>query len=116
VSDVLTGTVGTYDATTGAVLDASFITGVEEPYDLVVFGNDLLVMSSSHNGVSSTGSVGRYDATTGATIDAGFIGGLDFPISFAVPEPASALLLLGSGAVLLLRRRRAPARVRAGTV
>jgi hypothetical protein len=102
-------TVGTYNATTGAALNASFITGVEDPYDLVVFGNDLFVMSS-HNGVSGTGSVGRYDATTGATIDAGFIGGLDFPISFAVPEPASALLLLGSGALLLLRRRRVAAR------
>ena len=40
----------------------------------------------------------QYEETTG-TVD-------NFSFSEAVPEPTSALLLLGSGALLLLRRRR----------
>ncbi len=64
-----TGTVGEYDATTGAVINANLITGVIHPAGLVLSGNTLFVASAVANG----GSVGTYDATTGAVINTNFI-------------------------------------------
>jgi hypothetical protein len=64
-----TGTVSEYDATTGAVIKANFITGVIHPAGLVLSGNTLFVASAVANG----GSVGTYDATTGAVLNASFI-------------------------------------------
>ncbi len=60
-------TVSKYDATTGAVINANFITGLDYPVNLAIFGNDLFV-ANYHSY-----AVGEYDATTGATINANFI-------------------------------------------
>ena len=66
-------TVGKYNATTGAVINANFITGLNyAPTALAVSGNILFVASGSYG----TGTVGEYDATTGAVINANFITGL----------------------------------------
>jgi PKD domain len=69
VSEFGTNTVGEYDATTGAAINANFITGVINPEGLLLSGNTLFVSSS----ISGGGSVGTYNATTGAVINATFI-------------------------------------------
>jgi PEP-CTERM motif-containing protein len=59
--------VGEYDATSGAAINASFITGVNRPAGLALLGNNLFVAN-----FGST-TVGEYNATTGAAINANFI-------------------------------------------
>ena len=72
------GSVGEYDATTGATINASFITGLNTPIlGLAISGHHLFVV---HNSTT----VGEYDATTGAAINAGFITGLNGPLGLAV--------------------------------
>ena len=71
-------TVGKYDATTGAAINASFITGLNFPYGLAVLGDTLFVANEGGATVS------EYDATTGAAINAGFITGLQQPEGLAV--------------------------------
>ena len=61
------GAVAEYDATTGALINSSFVTGLVNPFDLTLSGNDLFVAEFSAN------RVGEYDATTGAAINANFI-------------------------------------------
>jgi hypothetical protein len=73
------GTVSEYDATTGAAINANFITGLDVPSGLAVKGNTLFVANQGN------GTVGVYNATTGAAINANFITGLQFfPIGIAV--------------------------------
>ena len=72
------GVVGEYDATTGATINANFITGLTgAPQALVLDGNNHLYLDDVN-------LVGEYDATTGATINANFIGGLNNPRGLAV--------------------------------
>jgi hypothetical protein len=63
-----TGKVGEYDATTGALINASFIPVLAGPTALLVSGNTLFVANSALGG-----SVGEYNASTGAVINATFI-------------------------------------------
>ena len=72
------GVVGEYDATTGAAINASFITGLRNPFGLAVLGNTLFVANFS------SGTVGKYDATTGAAISPSFITQLNEPAGLAV--------------------------------
>ena len=67
-----TGTVSEYDATTGAVINANLITGVEQAGAISLSGNILYVANAS-----AFGTVGDYNATTGAAINANLITGLD---------------------------------------
>ncbi|HSI15281.1 MAG TPA: PQQ-binding-like beta-propeller repeat protein, partial [Chthoniobacter sp.] len=60
------GKVVAYDATTGAVLNANFITGLSSPRGILISGNTMYVSSSSS-------TIGTYNATTGAAINASFI-------------------------------------------
>ncbi|HTD15624.1 MAG TPA: hypothetical protein VK673_10610 [Chthoniobacterales bacterium] len=78
VADNFFGTVGKYDATTGAPVNANFITGLNEPERLALSGNDLFVANAA------TGTVGEYDASTGAAINANFITGLNRPFALAL--------------------------------
>ncbi len=71
------GTVGEYDATTGTLIKAHFITGLNQPQGLAVLGNTLFVANFG------SGTVGKYDATTGAAINANFITGLNVPVGLA---------------------------------
>jgi hypothetical protein len=71
------GGVSEYNATTGEVINASFITGLIDPAGLAVKGNTLFVANSG-------GFVGKYDATTGAAINPGFITGLSQPFGLAL--------------------------------
>ena len=74
------GTVGEYDAKTGATINANFITGLplSGPQVLALLGNRLFVADSF------SGAVGEYDATSGEAINASFITGLGFPIGIAI--------------------------------
>ena len=65
-------TVGEYDATTGATINATFISGqgLNDPFAAVLGGDNHLLISNSNNN-----TVGEYDAITGATINATFVNG-----------------------------------------
>ena len=78
VSQVNAGIVGEYDATTGAAINANFITGLISPAGLALSGNNLFVSN-----FGST-TVGEYNATTGAAINANFITGLNGPAGLAL--------------------------------
>ena len=69
VSQSTTNTVGKYDAATGAVINANFITGDINPIGLALSGDGTALFVASN----STGTVGKYNASTGAAINANFI-------------------------------------------
>jgi hypothetical protein len=97
------GSVSEYDAATGTVINASFVSGLSFPGALAVSDNHLFVTHS--------GTVSKFDATTGASVSSDFITGFGTPVSLAaapvaVPEPASGLLLTLGCAFLNCRRRR----------
>jgi hypothetical protein len=71
------GSVGEYDAITGAAINANFITGPNS-FGLALSGNNLFVA----NWVGTT--VGEYDATTGVAVNANFITGLNNPTGLAL--------------------------------
>ncbi len=101
------GTVAVYDAVTGGVVNASFITGLNSPLGLAISGNNLFVANFG------SGTVGEYDATTGATINANFVTGLNGPVDLAVrviPEASTYELLVGGLGLLFFVRRRSPSR------
>jgi glucose/arabinose dehydrogenase len=87
-------TVSEYNPTSGALMNASFITGLNEPTNVILNGNDLYVTNVG-NGV-----VGEYNATTGVAMDASFITGLSFP--WAVVPDGSNTLLVGSGSTNMI--------------
>jgi len=70
--------VGEYNATTGATINSTLVTGQSNPYGLALSGNNLYVV----NYIS--GGVGEYNATTGSPINANFITGLHGPSAIAI--------------------------------
>ena len=102
-TDIGTNTVGEYNVTTGATINASFITGLDGPRGLSISGNNLYVSNSYDN------TVGVYDATTGAAVNASLISsGLNSPyeVLAIVPEPGTwALVVVGVAAVVVTARR-----------
>src|SRR5271165_395407 len=76
VGDQGNNIVGEYDATSGAAINANFITPLDRPVGLALSGNNLFVADNgSTGGLQAT--VGEYNATTGAAINANFITGLN---------------------------------------
>jgi hypothetical protein len=73
-----TGTVGEYDATTGATINASLVSGLFGPTGVAVSGGKLYVTNFGG------GTIGEYDATTGATINASLVSGLNGPNAIVV--------------------------------
>jgi hypothetical protein len=78
VANYTSGTVGEYDATTGAAINANFITGRNSSFGLALSGNNLFVSDTQIK------TVGEYNATTGAVINANFITGLTGPVGLAL--------------------------------
>ena len=73
VGNILTGTIGQYDATTGAAVNPSFITTGPNLLAFVISGGDVF----AYNGTS----VSEYDATTGSVIAPSLISGLGVSIT-----------------------------------
>jgi WD40 repeat protein len=80
VANTANGTIGSYNATTGAPINANFITGASG--GIAVSGNTLFVAGGGAS--AGTGTIGEYDASTGTTINAKFITGLTAPRTVAV--------------------------------
>jgi hypothetical protein len=93
VTNYSANTIGEYNAVTGAVINASFISGLSNPWGLAVSGSNLFVTNSGN------GTIGEYNAVTGAVINASLVSGLSSPGSivvvplathFSVSAPATA--------------------------
>ena len=65
----LNGSVNAYDAATGALIKANFISGFTSPSGLLVSGNTLYVASGEVNG----GFISTYNPSTGTLINATFV-------------------------------------------
>ena len=74
------GYIGEYNSTTGAAINTNFITGLYQPKDITISGNNLYV--TDWNGTFSR--VAEYDATTGAPINTNLTGRLYLPTGIAV--------------------------------
>jgi DNA-binding beta-propeller fold protein YncE len=107
VTNPLNGTIGEY-TTSGAVVDATLISGLNSPTGIAVSGNKLFVLNDS----DPTGYIGEY-TTSGAVVNQTLVPGLAFALVdlavAPVPEPATyVMVLLGLGVLgVALRRRRA---------
>ena len=71
-------TIGEYDASTGAAINAALVSGLNLPQDIVVSGGNLWVSNQSGN------TIGEYNASTGATVNASLVSGLNAPTGIAV--------------------------------
>jgi hypothetical protein len=80
------GSVAEYDATTGALINANFITGLSVPEGLTIVGNNLYVVSNANDTQqpNTNGLIGEYNATTGAPINASLVTGLSQPVATAI--------------------------------
>ena len=70
--------MGTYDAPSGSTLNASFISGFQQPAGIAVSGERLFVADFNAN------TVGVYNAITGAAINASLVTGLNKPFGVAL--------------------------------
>jgi PEP-CTERM motif len=78
----LPGSVGEYDATTGATINAPFIQGLNYPHQLALDANNHLFVA-----INGNNAIGEYDATTGATINPAFVSlnpALNSPLGIAL--------------------------------
>src|SRR5947209_6194342 len=73
-----TMSIGEYNATTGATVASSLVSGLSNPQLITVFGGNLFVA------VAGSGTIGEYNATTGATINASLVSGLSSPVGVVV--------------------------------
>ena len=93
VSQSNAGSVGEYDATTGAAINASFITGLNQPlFGIAVSGKHFFV-------VNNDTTVGEYDAGTGEAINVSFITGLNGPLGLAISGNSLFVTNNGDGTV-----------------
>jgi DNA-binding beta-propeller fold protein YncE len=88
------GIVSKYNATTGALIKAHFITRLNGPTGLAVSGTDLFVAIETGN------KVGKYNATTGAAINANFITGLHAPFFGLVLNTSGRRLFVTNTTIL----------------
>ena len=78
VTNSTSGTVGEYDAATGATINSALVSGLNGPTGIAVSGGNLWV------GNYFAGTIGEYNATTGATVNASLVSGLSHPFGIAV--------------------------------
>ena len=96
VTGFFVGSVGQYDATTGAAINPSLITGLTAPIGIALSGDNLFISDSS------AGTIGKY-TTSGATINAALVSGLSQPRNVAVSKDGTKLFVAESlqGAIKL---------------
>jgi hypothetical protein len=79
------GSIEEYNATTGALVNAAFVTGLFAPEGITISGNTMYVVNNtSAFPPENTGSIGEYNATTGAPINTSLVTGLYAPVATAV--------------------------------
>jgi streptogramin lyase len=78
IANYSSGTIGEYNATTGAAVNAALISGLSAPAAIVVSGANLWVTSDGG------GTIGEYNATTGAAVNATLVSGLNGPYGIAL--------------------------------
>ena len=100
ITNYYQGTIGEYD-TSGAVVNASLVSGLNGPSAIAVSGSNLFVTNAR------SGTIGEY-TTSGAVVNASLVSGLSYPAGIAVtqdvPEPSSVALLFSFVAVASLGR------------
>jgi hypothetical protein len=92
VADSFAGTIGEYDASTGAPINPALVTGLDYPTVVAVSGSKLFVVTL---GDFLVGTVGAY-ALDGTPINRSLISGLDSPTDIA--EFDGKLYIANSGA------------------
>jgi hypothetical protein len=97
--DVQNGIVSKYNATTGKLINADFIAGLDSPIFLGLFGNSLFEASFGGS------TLAKYNATTGAPINVSFISGLSSPTAVAFTDatflsPQSFLFVANLGGTI----------------
>src|SRR5438876_38462 len=71
-------TIGEYDATTGAAINTSLVSGLKIPPFSDVSGGNMYVANEGSN------TIGEYNATTGAAVNTSLVSGLNNPNGIAV--------------------------------
>jgi hypothetical protein len=79
------GSVGTYNATSGAPIKQNLVTGLSRPEGIATLGNTVFVSILA----SGLGSVATYDATSGDPIKPTFITGVRSPYGLAINSGSS---------------------------
>ena len=92
VTNSVAGTVGEY-TTSGATVNASLITGLDDPAGIAVSGGDLFVAETNIDAIS------EYNATTGGLINFAFVTGLSGPAGIAVSGGDLFVTSLNQGTV-----------------
>ena len=87
VTDSVTGTIGEYNATTGATVDADLVSGLDGPGGIAVFGGHLFVTSFR------TGTIGEY-TISGETVNESLVSGLNQPTDIAAVSETAADLCI----------------------
>lgn len=103
------GTIGKYDSATGSVINAAFISGLNDalPTGLATYGNSLYITNQD-------GTVREYDLTSGAVISASLFTGLNQGYGIAVsaiPEPSTYAAIAGALMLGVVAWRRRMARI-----
>src|SRR6476646_355670 len=78
VSNIGNSTIGKFNATSGATVNAALVSGLSRQTGIAVSGGNLFV---ANEGI---GTIGEFNATTGATVNAALVSGLNTPTSIAV--------------------------------
>ena len=79
-------TIGEY-TNSGATVNASLVSGLNQPSGIVVSGPDLFVANNNFGTIYNAGTIGEYNAITGAAVNASLVSGLNYPIGLAVSGP-----------------------------
>lgn len=79
VANYSSNIVSTYDAITGSVINANFITGLDNPRGLALDSSGNIFVSNYNTGV-----IGKYNATTGAAVNASLVTGAINPFGITV--------------------------------
>ena len=87
VANTGAGTIGEYDSTTGATINASLISGLNNPQSIAISGGDLFVLNQG------SGSVGEY-TTSGAVVNASLITGLGINVAEGITVSGGDLFVV----------------------
>jgi hypothetical protein len=97
--------IAEYNATTGATINGSLVSGVTVSgltgviTDILPAGNDLYATIVNVNNSGDIGAVGEYNATTGAPINSALVSGLSLPGGLAISGNDLYVLDRNSGTI-----------------